>query len=238
MITQRYYWLPTILALLITPILLGLGFWQLERGAEKRRLLADYTERHTFQSLTWSDLSENWSDYRYYPVELTGQLDNAHTILLDNKIVQGQVGYHVLTPLLALDQQTAVLVNRGWIPQGASRQQLPNLPVINEKVTIQGVINDDSGKPYTLAAHSYDAVSWPLLIQYIDLDELQVALDYTLLPMVILQDSDSANGFVRDWQITTMPPEKHVAYAVQWFGLAATLVILTIILTLRIRKDR
>ena len=50
-----------------------------------------------------------------------------------------------------------------------------------------------------------------------------------LLPLMLLLDPDDAHGFVRDWQaVYGVTPDKHRAYALQWFTLAAVLLLIYI----------
>jgi phosphoserine aminotransferase len=57
------------------------------------------------------------------------------------------------------------------------------------------------------------------------------------VPMNLLDDDQTA-GFVRHWHTqATIPPEKHQAYAVQWFGLAVTLTGLFIWISTRKRRE-
>lgn len=72
---------------------------------------------------------------------------------------------------------------------------------------------------------------WPYRIQLIDTEKLEEELGYSLLPIVLLLDKDLPDGFVRDWKPLPLRfgPEKNVGYAVQWFGLAAALLIIYLV---------
>jgi surfeit locus 1 family protein len=39
-------------------------------------------------------------------------------------------------------------------------------------------------------------------------------------------DPTAENGFVRQWIISAMQPERHLGYAVQWFAMALVLSIM------------
>jgi surfeit locus 1 family protein len=70
---------------------------------------------------------------------------------------------------------------------------------------------------------------WPQVIQAIDIPALEQRLDQALLPLVLQLDADDTHGFVRDWKaVYGIPPDKHRAYAMQWFTLAAVLAIIYI----------
>ena len=59
--------------------------------------------------------------------------------------------------------------------------------------------------------------------------QIEKSLGYKVLPFMILQDADSPAGFVRDWYIKEITPEKNISYAVQWFALALALVIIFLV---------
>ncbi len=50
-------------------------------------------------------------------------------------------------------------------------------------------------------------------------------------------DEGQPDGFVRDWRPPGMTPEKHVGYAIQWFGLATTVAVTWLVLSFRPRKE-
>ncbi|MBK9951747.1 MAG: hypothetical protein IPP10_09570 [Candidatus Competibacteraceae bacterium] len=63
---------------------------------------------------------------------------------------------------------------------------------------------------------------------YVDYQRLGVLLNYPLQAAVILLEPDAPAGYWRDWQprFGGIGPERHRGYAAQWFGLAASLLIL------------
>jgi len=62
---------------------------------------------------------------------------------------------------------------------------------------------------------------------------MRANLDYPIAGYQLLLDPDAADGFARAWQPQVMTPEKHIAYAVQWFGLAIALFIIYIVVNLK-----
>ncbi len=74
-------------------------------------------------------------------VRASGEYDAARQILLDNKVHAGQAGYDVVAPLRLAGSDRFVLVDRGWIAQGASRAQLPVVPPPEGRVTVIGRAN-------------------------------------------------------------------------------------------------
>ena len=50
---------------------------------------------------------------------------------------------------------------------------------------------------------------------------------------LVLLDAGEPDGYLRQWQAPGFPPMRHVAYAVQWFGLALTLAVIYVVTNLR-----
>ena len=218
--------IPSLITFIVFPLLLSLGFWQLNRANYKEALEMDFAAQLNlpYAPIEQLDLSEK--NVRYRRVSATGRYDGTHQILLDNQVLNGQPGYHVFTPLRFEDSAQAVLVNRGWVPLGTSRQQLPVIDVTDAKVTLRGQLAQPAN-PGMRLTNPNDA-QWPQVVQYLDYDEMAAALGYALAPVVILLDPDMSNGYQRYWRPTPVGfgPERHQGYAVQWFALAATLLVI------------
>jgi surfeit locus 1 family protein len=70
---------------------------------------------------------------------------------------------------------------------------------------------------------------WPKVVQQPDLVRLEQVLDTRLLPVILLLDKSDEYGFVRDWRpVYGVTPDKHRAYAMQWFTLAVVLLLIYI----------
>jgi surfeit locus 1 family protein len=207
--------------------LLALGFWQLDRARQKAELQAAFAEQ--FQQPPASLVEVNPSDpaSRYRRVIANGRYDSEHQLLLDNQVRDGQPGYHVLTPL-RLDNGSAILINRGWLPLGASRRELPRVSVTAEPVTVGGWLSQPANPGLRLGDASGNDLKWPRVIPHVDYQRLAIVLGYSLQPAVILLEPGASAGYGRDWQprFGGYGPERHQGYATQWFALAATLLVL------------
>lgn len=221
-------WKLTLLGLLMVAGLCSLGFWQLSRAKEKRILIATFTARTLHAPLS-SNALQNLADPRYYRAKLSGNFDNSHTYLLDNKIVDGQVGYEVYTPFWIKHSKNPIMVDRGFIPMGSTRQQLPTIKNINGEVNILGMLNSPP-KYVAFGTMQTDAlINWPLRIEYLDLKKINLAAKF--YPYILSLDANDPAAYKIQWQaFETMPPERHIGYAVQWFALALTLLILCVVL--------
>ena len=221
--------IPTLATLILLPILLSLGFWQLDRAEQKREILRQYEQRQSRTVLNLNKSVQEQEFFNYQRVEVTGRFDTTQQFLLDNKVYQGRAGYQVFTALLLSDSKQAVLVNRGWIPQTVSRKEIPIIPTPAENISITGRLKLDTGNSFQLGESGIQNDTWPRVIQWLEMAQIEKSLGYTVRPFVILQDPASPAGFVRDWYIKKISPEKNTSYAVQWFALALALVIIYLV---------
>lgn len=219
-----------ILALLVFCFFISLGVWQFHRATEKRLLLDTFSAHAKMDYLKISDLDKaqkNLPRFLYFPIELEGHYDNVHTILLENKFYNHQLGYEILTPFLT-ENNKAILVNRGWIPRN---MDIPKVKVIHEQI-IHGILYIPIKKPFVLKEIPIpNQLNWPLVEQGLQFDRFENELKIKIYPAIIWLNKDEENGFVRDWHPIVMPPQQHIAYAVQWWLLALTLLIIYIILS-------
>lgn len=224
---------PSVVTLLLLALLLALGMWQLQRAEQKRALLDAYAARPTDEAVQLAAGFEPGPEWRYRRAAATGHYDAAHQFLLDNRVYQGRVGYHVLTPLQLESSDYVVLVNRGWVPQGATRAELPVIPAPSDRQQLVGLIDLPPDKVFALGEGEDRDPGWPKVLQRVRLQLQAEQLDRKLLPLILLLADDQTGGFVRDWKPVVFGPERHVGYAVQWFSLALALTVIYLGVNLR-----
>lgn len=226
-------------AVIATVLFAGLGSWQLRRAAEKGDLIAALDRAETDGAVTLPADPGRLAEFAYQRVRLTGRLDGAHQFLLDNRIHEGRPGFDVLVPLTRGNGDT-ILVDRGWVPADAHRR--PDRPIALQRsgeVRVQGLLWRPEPAIPLGSAVSPGAEDWPRLVTRIDYDALGEALGTPLVPAVIRLDPSIP------WALTARPlrprfgPMRHVGYAVQWFALAITVVVIAgVLLHRRRRHDR
>ncbi len=229
-------WFAGLLTLLVMTALSSLGAWQLQRATEKRALMAQAQQGRT-QVLSLSAANAPTLG-RYQRVSLQGRYEPARQVLLDNMpsggpSSRGQPGYRVLTPF-RLDDQSLVLVDRGWVALGKDRRQRPDIDVADQPRRISGAL-DDLPRPGVRAGDAgIQAGVWPQLLNYPTWSELSQLYGDGLQSRIVLLDVDAADGFERIWQIDLgFGPERHVGYAVQWFGMALTVFVIFVVVNLK-----
>jgi surfeit locus 1 family protein len=160
-------------------------------------------------------------------VAVEGEFVPRYTVYLDNKTRRGRTGYEVVTPLKLRGSSSHVLVNRGWIEAGKTRDALPEVATPAGEVRVEGLalerlpklllLDDSKGK----------------LRQTLDIDAYAAETGLRLEPRVIEQHSDLRDGLARDWPPRGAGAEKHQAYALQWYSLAALAVMLAVVLSFK-----
>ena len=219
----------TIFYIIFGSIFVFLGFWQIERGAEKDQIVSNFEEAQTKQPLPISNNSKKWD--RVY---VNGALDKSKTIFIDNTIYKGALGYKVVAPLI-LDMDEIILVDFGWTKQPERRGDVKTVEISsNQNISVTGVL--EQPELGLVLSDELFSSSWPKISQSKSIDALQELFDEKIYPFILLSDfrKDSDLTYIKP-VVTNMPPVKHYGYAGQWF---AMFIALTIMYLYFLRKSK
>lgn len=212
--------------------MLALARWQLLRADEKIEILtaaerADAQAPVDFSTLQ-TDTAIQSAAEGYRRVTSSGRWLAEQQFLWDNRAHASQAGVEVITPL-QLDSGRVLLVNRGWTRLGVTRDVLPDVTLEDAAdLRVAGNLSSPS-RGFAKGDAFESAAPWPRYLQYFDYDTISAALDAEVLPVVLQADHGSAGPWLQsNWQPAASGPEKHYAYAVQWFGMAAALTVIFI----------
>lgn len=215
-------WKSLSFVCLMLPVLIGLGFWQLERAAEKRDILTAFQARQELPVVALSDLEPaEWENYRR--VKISGHFDRERYWLIDNQIRDGRFGYEVVA--LFFTGSDWLLVNRGWVEGDVSRRDLPQVVMPAGETQIEGEIYRYSVNPLHAAPIGGDG-AWPRRVQGVTAEQAQTVLGESMLPFTLRLTEYSVAALSVKRLLINVQPEKHTAYAVQWFAMAIALVLL------------
>lgn len=233
--TNKLTILATLIALCCIVIMFFLGFWQLERKQEKEQRLAQIESREGANPLYLADIVDDPNAFVDFPVRLTGELQE-QLFFIDNRIKNGIAGYEVLAPVITA--YGVVIINLGWVPGTGSRDQLPKvlMPFTTEHKGVLYVPQDNT----LINETNFNYGRFPVLMQQIDFKEIERHLGRDVLPFTLRAAPSENVNFVRDWSVVVMAPERHLGYAIQWFGLGIaglTVFLLTVIKTMQGRQD-
>lgn len=221
---------PTLTFIVIFPILVSLGFWQLDRAQTKTAWLVTLNSK---KELHLRAALDNPKAAQYSHLQLYGHFLPEPTLLLMHQAHQGTQGYQVINFFLVEGETSPLLVNRGFIPKGMTPPPPPG-----QNGVLRGIIDLPKPDRFILGSNILDPALRPLPLQRLDTTELNALFHTQLLPLVILADQDLGDGLIRDWRITPrMPPEKHLGYAIQWFALALCLAVIYLCVNLKKRPS-
>lgn len=226
--------LVTVATVAFCMLTLSLGNWQTRRAHEKEALQTKLDERALQAPISLPASAVDAEEFDRRPVKVRGRYDAALSILLDNKVYQGRVGYQVLTPLRIGAGERYVLINRGWIAAGRTRADLPHVETPKGEQQIEGVAVVPSAKVFELGVDTQQQKVWQNLVlaRYASWSGLR------LQPVVIEQHSAVADGLVRDWPRPDTGIEKHRGYALQWYSFCALALLLYFVLNYKRPGDR
>jgi surfeit locus 1 family protein len=215
-------------ALAATLLTARLGFWQLDRAAQKNALQASLEARSTQPPLDGAALAREpgaAEAQHFRRVVLQGRWLDARTVFLDNRQMDGKVGFFVVTPLALAAPGGAVLVQRGWVARDfTDRAALPALATPSGVVTVTGVVAPAPSRLFEFA----DSASGPIR-QNLAIASFARESGLDLLPLSVMQQDQAGaapDGLVRHWPAPATDVQKHYGYAAQWFAIAAGIVFL------------
>jgi surfeit locus 1 family protein len=185
-----------------------LGNWQADRAAQKRAAGASVEQ-----------------------AALRGEFNTNYTVFMDNKVYRGRPGYDIVQPLRVAGGKH-VLVNRGWVASGATRDQLPEIRTPAGEVALSGVRLKRFARALAPDPSKPEGRVW----QNVTLDGFAAWSGLALEPWVLEQHSALDDGLVRDWPRAGSGVEMHESYALQWYSLAVLSVVLLMALNLKRAK--
>lgn len=209
-----FNWQLTLFSAVFLTIFVYLGLWQLSRYDEKQFLI---TSQQILTASSWQAPEDELVTGT--PIQLHGYYDPESLYLFDNRVLNGVVGFEVLNIFFVESTAKRVVINRGFVPMGRDREDTPKIPTLVETKVLHGHVYHPSA-PF-LAGHPSGAA-----LPIVQTQQPQVLLaDMPVYPWVVRLSETDPNALPRNWPITTILPEKHRAYAIQWFLMAAAIVI-------------
>ena len=209
--------LLTSFSIFFVIVFVFLGVWQIERAAHKEGLLQAFNAEQESPPIRLTSQSPDWSR-----VFVDGIFDSTRQILIDNQIHKGKVGYKIYTPF-RFDDNKIVLVDRGWIAQGQSRSDLPQLNILEKKSRIIATVT--SPEQGVLAGSELLTNEWPRVSQTKAVEVIASAFKEPILDIVLVLDPGSSQITefiqIKPFAIT---PVKHYGYAMQWFTMSIVLL--------------
>lgn len=225
---------PTIATIVFVALTVSLGNWQTRRADEKMALQQRLDALALAPAVAVPVVGVPADTLVDHRISAHGEFIPEKTLFIDNRTYRGAPGYYVVTPLRIENSRMHVLVNRGWVAAGLSRDRLPKMETPEGFLTIEGIATVPQGKPYQLAA---DATSGPVR-QHLVPQRIAAETRLAVQPIVLLQTSAAADGLVRDWPKPDAGVNTHLAYALQWYVMAVVIAAMWIGLNIgRVKQE-
>lgn len=216
--TFRPQAVPTVIVVILLPLFVGLGIWQLDRAEQKRQLGASLEARRKLPVFSLNQGVPDASEREFRSISADGRFLPEHTVLIEHRKYLGKNGFHVITPLRIAGTHQVVLINRGWIARESVTNAAP-LPTPSGILRVSGVITLPQAPAMELDfSDSADTLPprWP----YLTLDHFASRSGLELMPFAVLQSPGEKGGFVRQWPQPQISDAMHIGYAIQWFAFA------------------
>lgn len=218
---RRPVWvlLAAVVAMAVTA---RMGWWQLDRAAQKEALQATMQQQGAAPALSAADLASDpamAASQAQRRTTLQGHWLPEATVYLENRQMRGRPGFFVVTPL-RLPTGDAVLVQRGWIPRDlADRTRLVPVTTPRGEVSVHGRIAPWPSRLTELGADATGPIR-----QNLDFAAYAAETRLVLRPLSVVElpvPANAGDGLLRDWPLPAVDVHKHYGYAVQWFLLCA-----------------
>ena len=210
-----------IFAIIFAPLTFSLGVWQVNRANEKIEILENYDKLLLSTPLALENDHKNWQ-----PVKTSGTFEDL-IIYEDNAILDGRAGYKIYHLFKNLDS-SYIFIHRGFVERNRIKNNLPEVEVPEGIKNLEGKALRRTNNAFIQNIQESDL----RIIQEFDLNYLKER--YSSLKnkeiyeyLFNLQAEDEVK-FSAIEKPVNMSSSKHIGYAIQWFGLCAALIILTI----------
>jgi surfeit locus 1 family protein len=213
---------PTLITVPMVALMIGLGVWQLARMHWKHELIAQVESQLGASPI---DLPASGIDpvaFNYQPVQISGVFHHDKEIHLIAHTRKGQLGYHVITPL-ERPNGDFVMINRGWVPTLGRNAETRQEAQLEGRVEIRGIAR----KPWPQARFVPDNDIEKNVWFYGDIAQMTEHLGISAGPVFVEADATpNPGGWPLGGQTRVTFVNNHVQYAITWFGLAITLVVI------------
>jgi surfeit locus 1 family protein len=229
----RLFFAITVVSALV---FVRLGLWQVSRLRERRALNATALAARSAEPVLIDSSHAPWSELANRRIVVTGTYDFEGEIVLRGQSAGGVPGVRIITPLRPLTGDTAILVQRGFVPapDASTVDLLPLREAGAVRVSAIGFLLPDTGVAGERRQASNGQVTW----RRIDLTESRKQLSYPVAQLLALQLPDtSLPALPRRDPPALLDDGPHLSYAVQWFSFAVTALVIGSLIGFRRKPD-
>jgi surfeit locus 1 family protein len=213
-------WLPPVGGFVFAAVFLMLGFWQLDRAAQKNATRAIFETQQDYRPLV--DTTET---RKFQAVSVNGRFLDDRQVLIDKVVKNGRVGYYVIAAFRSPSYTPLLVVNRGWVERAADGGMPADIALDPGTHTLTGKIGDLPKVGVRPGPVFDEGEEWPRKAHWPALPDLAAAWGEEVSPIVLLLDPGDSR-FLRRWLPAESGPMTHYGYAAQWFAMAAAAMAL------------
>lgn len=229
-----------LMAALVIAAFTSLGLWQRERASQKASTLRQSERVISERSPQSLDAVSSSPSPALAWLRVEGGFSTLPPMLLDNQMREGRAGVRVFRVFLVEPDESPLLVDLGWLPLPATRE-MPELVYPAGRWTLEGLLAPPPAAGLTMGAGMVRSDGAWLLTRFdTDMITQAIGLSEPLPRNVLRLDPALALGYERDLDMlpNSLPPERHLGYSVQWFALAAAVLVVYLALTWRSLRPR
>lgn len=214
------------LAVLSAAVFVRLGVWQLERHEDRKRFNADRATRLASAPAPFDSVRRQEEGWLRQSI-VTGTPDYSNEFVVTGRSRNGSPGVHIITPMRVDGNDTAVLVNRGWVyaPDAAT----VDLRDWRESRTLF------TGHTDTLAATETPPLLKGRGIRSLTRAGVDTLLAYPFYSLYLIAHDSAPDAPARLSQ-PALDGGPHLSYAIQWFCFAAIAIGGAVIVWLKARR--
>ncbi len=224
--------LSTLIVLPMLAVLVGLGFWQLQRLQQKEEFIAQRAYGFSQPPVELTSRDTNLPSLAWRRVKVTGRFDYTHEFHLW-ALRDGRAGYDILTPMTRTDGAPGqlVMVDRGWVPMEKKDPSTRAAGDPEGAVEVNGFVRIDlDGRSAVTPDNDLAKNIW----YWVDYNAMSQQLSNFVRPLVVVADATpNAGGLPLGISEPPTLPNRHLEYALTWFGLAVTLVVMFVLMLRR-----
>ena len=181
--------LPAVIAVaFVVSVFVAAGFWQLQRAHYKDQLQARAAAAMHAMPIELAASPLRAEEVEFRAVRVRGEWVAGRTIFIDNKIRDGVVGYHVVTPLRIAGGNLHVLVNRGWVAAPPLRSELPGVVTSSTEADVIGIARAPT-KRFLELSDQIEEGDRGRIWQNLTIERFQAWSGLALQPVVIFQQN-------------------------------------------------
>ncbi len=229
------FW-PTLFSLVSFLILISLGTWQVKRLFWKNDIISNYLEKFEKNKILYEKTFKYDGTQEFRRVLIKGKFLNNKETLIIGKTYEGNAGFHLVTPILT-DENKVVLINRGWISEKLKLKKNRPFTIIKEEVIVDGIIRKPQLKGYFVPKNDKVGDFW-FTINPNEIKEARKLDKYDF-------EENFFIDLIRNKKNKTLPiaalgnpnfRNQHLSYAITWYSLALTLVIIYFIFHIKEKR--